>query len=360
MPKTKKILFSGGGTLGSVSPLLAIYDVLKEEKIYSFLWVGTSSGPEKNVIKKEGIKFIEMKGGKLRRYFSLLNFFDIFKIISDFFKSVSLIKKEKPDLIISAGSFVSVPLVWAAFLFRVNILIHQLDFRPGLANKLMAPFAKKITVSFKKSLKDYGKKAYFTGIPLRRNFLNNYQKENLKEELNLNINLPLVLVVGGGTGAEKINEMIFEIAPTLIKKTNIIHVCGKNKIKKVSRELEENYHQYEFLNPNLMAEYLKKADLVISRAGLGFLSELAYLKKASIIIPLPNSHQEDNVQVLIERQAALVFYEKNLSTFILSQEIEELLNNKEKRMRLGENIKESIKSGEDSVSDIIKIIKEII
>ncbi|MBU4014724.1 glycosyltransferase, partial [Patescibacteria group bacterium] len=164
----KKILLTGGGTGGSVAPLLAISDVgcrMSDVGKFKFTWIGTRNGVEKQMVQKENIKFISIASGKFRRYFSIKNFIDLFKIIFAFFQSLAILIKEKPALVMSAGSFVSVPVVWAAWLLRVPVLIHQQDVRHGLANKLMAPFANVITVTFEKSLADYGKKAVWTGNP---------------------------------------------------------------------------------------------------------------------------------------------------------------------------------------------------
>ena len=363
----KKIILTGGGTVGSVSPLLAVYDELRLRGDYDFLWIGSRDGLEKEIIARESIDFVGISSGKLRRYFSFQNFIDIFKIFFGFLESIFIIIKGKPDLIMSAGSFVSVPLVWAGWILRVPVLIHQLDARPGLANKLMVRVAKKISLTFEKSLNDYGTKAVWTGNPIRKSFLDkNLNVLEIKKELKLNLDLPLILVVGGGTGSKKINEIIISIVPNLIERAEIVHVTGKNRLeKKVSFKVPlkvpfQKYHQYEFLDADLMAKYLFVADLIISRAGMGFLSELAYLKKASIIIPMPNSHQEDNAQILSDHKAALVLHEKEIDKNILYQEIIKILENDDLRHDLEKNIGGAIKCGEEAVNNIIKIIEEII
>ncbi len=153
MNKSKKILLTGGGTGGSVVPLLAIVDEMKKQsdKEYNFLWLGSKKGPEKEMVEAENIRFRIILSGKWRRYFSIKDFTDLFKIKLAFWQSILIIIKEKPSLVISAGSFISVPVVWAAWLWRVPALVHQQDVRPGLANRLMAPFATVITVAFEKS-----------------------------------------------------------------------------------------------------------------------------------------------------------------------------------------------------------------
>ena len=163
--KPYKILLTGGGTGGSVAPLLAIAESLTMQ---DFLWLGTKSGPERKMVEEAGIKFKAISGGKLRRYFSFKNLGDIFKIKLGFFQSLFIMLKWRPNLVMSAGSFISVPVVYAAWLLRVPALIHQQDVKAGLANKLMAPFSKVITVAFEKSLADYGKKAIWIGNPVRQ------------------------------------------------------------------------------------------------------------------------------------------------------------------------------------------------
>jgi len=357
----KKIVLTGGGTLGSVSPLLAIFDKLENE--YNFLWVGSRNGPEKEIIKKEGIIFLEISSGKLRRYFSFKNFIDIFKIFFAFFESFFLLLREKPNLIISAGSFVSVPLVWAAWVLKIPVLIHQLDLRAGLANKLMAGAARKISVTFEKSLDDYGVKAVWVGNPLRDSFFKkDFDILELKKEFNLSLTLPLVLVVGGGTGAEKINEMILDISPEIIKNFELVHLSGKGKMKKkISLDDSlENYHQYEFLKPELMAKYLFMADIVISRGGMGFLTELSFLKKAAIIIPMLDSHQEDNAKILEDNQSVIVLSEKRINKKVLYDTIIKIWKDEKLKNNLEKNIGSVIRSGEESSSKFIKLIQEII
>jgi len=352
--KNKKILFTGGGTGGSVSPLLAIYDELKDASNYNFLWIGTKSGLEKEMVTKEGIEYKSINAGKFRRYFSYKNISDIFLIKIGFFQSLWIILKTKPDLIISAGSFISVPVVWAGWLLGIKIIIHQQDLRPGLANKLMSPAADIITVTFEKSLKDYGKKAVWTGNPIRRQFS---IKENLFKFKN---NLPTILIVGGGTGAESINVLVYENLDELTKYCNVIHISGKKRVIK-NKELiirNNNYKTFEFLDVDKMASAYMSSSLVITRAGLGVLTEVSLLGKPAIIIPLPNSHQEDNANIFKEKKAAKVLNQKELNKNIFLANIKELLNNKVKQEEYKKNIKKIFKK--DSNTAIIVQISKLL
>jgi UDP-N-acetylglucosamine--N-acetylmuramyl-(pentapeptide) pyrophosphoryl-undecaprenol N-acetylglucosamine transferase len=351
--KVKKIFLVGGGTAGSVSPLLAIAEELRLCSFYGscppksvsadvggfeFLFIGTKKGIEKQMVKEAGITYRAIAAGKLRRYFAWQNFIDIFKIKLGFWQAFFIILKEKPDLVISAGSFVAVPLVWAAWVLRVPIIVHQQDVRPGLANKLMAPFAKIITVTFEKSLADYGKKAIWTGNPIRRAKIT--EQRSQINNFNLKKDLPTVFIYGGGTGAEGINKLVEEGLDNLVAFCQIIHSTGKGKMI-IKRH--ENYHPCEFLNAEEMIAALNVADLVVSRAGLGTLTEISASGKPAIIIPMPDSHQEDNAALLLEKNAAIVLNQKILTVDEFVVAIRELLRNENKKQELSEKIKKIMK-----------------
>jgi len=356
-----KILLTGGGTGGSVSPLLAVASGLRMSDFgcrtsdvglwtYEFLWVGTKFGPEREMVEKTGIKFIAMPAGKLRRYFSLKNFLDPFKIIAGFFKSLFVILRFKPDLIMTAGAFVSVPIVWAAWILRVPILVHQQDVRPGLANKLMAPFANVITVTFEESLKNYGKKAVWTGNPVGFRMSDvGFRMSDFGKEL------PLILVVGGGTGAMEINKLVWESLEELTKFCQIIHVSGKGKGIRNQESGIRNYVSYDFLEHEKVIEIMKIADVVVSRAGLGFLTEISYLGKAAIIIPIPDTHQEDNARIFSKNEAAMVLDQKKLTARDFINKIRGLLKDETLRHKLSSNVAGVMKKGaSEAIAGIIK------
>ncbi len=346
--KKYKILLTGGGTGGSVTPLLAIYDELKNESEFEFLWLGTKFGPGKVMVEKAGIKFKAISGGKLRRYFSFKNFLDIIKIKIGFFQALFIMIKSRPDLIMSAGSFISVPIAWAAWVLRVPVLIHQQDIVAGLANKLMAPFAKIITVTFESSLKDYGKKAIWIGNPIRRELkINSLKTHN---------HLPVVLIIGGGTGAMAINELVKDSLSQLVKLCHVIHITGEKR--NISNTEIVNYKNYEFLDVEKMVEVLHAADLVITRAGLGFLSELSYLGKPSIIIPMPDSHQEVNAEFFKNRKAAIVINQKDLTAENFTHMIKDLLADEKILTNLSVNMAQAMKKGANQ--EMVKIIKSLL
>ena len=340
-----KIILSGGGTGGSVSPLLAVAEEIKRQNPETlFLFIGTKRGePEKEMAKINHLPYQGILSGKFRRYFSFKNIIDPILVILGFIQSLFIILKFRPWAIFSAGGFVAVPVCYAAWFLNVPIFIHQQDLTPGLANKIISPLAKKITVSFEKSLNDYPKeKTILTGNPFRAVILKGDNERAIKR-FNLRADLPVLLVVGGGSGAKKINQMIIEIISELVKFCQIIHITGKDKGEELKPDLEDEilvlnrYHQIDFLTREL-PDVFQIANLVITRAGLGVLTEISVLGKPSIIIPIPDSHQEVNARYFQEKEAAVIFQEKDFEPDVFLKIIKDLINSKEKLSLLGKNI----------------------
>lgn len=352
----KKVMLSGGGSGGPVIPLLEIAKELKRKDLnLDFVFVGTESGPERKMVADfPDMPFLSLPAGKLRRYFSVKNIVDIFYIILAFFKSFSLLNKEKPDIIISVGSFSSVPLAYAAFLLRIPILIHQQDVRAGLANRLMAPLAKTITAVFEKTLADYGPRAILTGNPVS---LADSEIE-FDEALNnfFHGDKPLVLVLGGGTGAIAINELIAKSKEKLVSFCKLIHLSGENK--NIETRALDGYLSFEFLSHDHLLAIMKKADLIVSRCGLSTLTEISALRKASILIPMPASHQEDNAEIFVKNGAAMLLEQKNLEADVFVEKVFDLLKNKEALLNYANNAYKVIKKGASET--IANIVLEII
>jgi len=359
----KRILLTGGGTGGSVVPVLAIYDELKKSSPDLNLevrWIGTAEGPEKILMERERIPFKTIKWGKLRRYWSWRNLIDPFFIKYGFFQSLFYLISWRPNIVITAGSFVSVPVIWAAWILRIPILIHQLDMRPGLANKIMSYFATTITVTFEKSLKDYGHKAVLTGNPVRGIIGNLVMpKKEAIEKLGFRRDLPIIVVLGGGTGSDFINMMVLENLPELLKKFQIVHITGKDRMHTADKNFDlPNYKAFEFLDTTGMLKSFTAADLVISRCGIGVLTELSHLGKPAILIPMPDSHQEDNAQVFADKKGAIVLHQKDLNAKIFLENILNIFNNPELRTELSQNIHGIIKTeAKGIVREIGKILK---
>ncbi|MFA6995494.1 MAG: UDP-N-acetylglucosamine--N-acetylmuramyl-(pentapeptide) pyrophosphoryl-undecaprenol N-acetylglucosamine transferase [Patescibacteria group bacterium] len=363
----KNILFCGGGTGGSVTPLLAVAEELWHENQgfdQKLIFVGNYDGPEREMVAAFNanigkMKYIPLISGKWRRYFSLQNFFDIFKIIIAYFQSFSLLRREQPGLIVSAGGFISVPLVWAAATKKIPILIHQQDVRAGLANKLMAPFARVVTVTFEKSLLDYGIKAIWIGNPVKQLSLADQELkiEAIKNKYSLLESKPLVLVVGGGTGSAAINNLIFRAASELSEFCQLLHLTGSGKLPS-NINGSDYYRIREIVTHQDILELMMAAEVVVSRCGLASLTELSALNKPAILIPIPKSHQEDNAAVFSRAEAAIVLNQNELTSEKLTVEIKRILNDATLKEKLKNNISKVIKKG--ATQNLTGIIEEIL
>jgi len=337
-----KVIFAGGGSGGPVSPLLAIYEQLKKiNPDIKGIWIGTKNGPEKKMIEPFNLDFRVVASGKLRRYFSVWNLVDPFKILLGIIQSLILLKQEKPDIVLSAGGFSAVPVFISAKLLKIPSITHQQDLQPGLANKIMAKVATKITVTFEKSLKDYPEyKTILISNPVRQHIFQASKNKALKI-FNLDAALKTILVVGGGQGATIINQTILKSLKKLLKDYQIIHTVGKGNLKAVDiMENKERYHAYEFLNTEIL-DAIAAADLVISRAGMSFFSELSVLGKPAIMIPI-SGHQEVNAQYFAKHNAVKVLYEKNLDSENLINLINNIFNNPSDLANLSRNISQMI------------------
>ncbi len=343
----ERIILSGGGTGGSVTPLLAIGESLKEAfpDRFEFHWVGTDTGIERRMTDSYPFVYHAIAAGKLRRYFSAQNFIDIINIIAGFFQSLNILIKLKPSLVISAGGFVSVPLAWAAKLLDIKVLVHQQDIRPGLANKLMSPCASLITTVFEKSLLDYGEKARWIGNPIRSAFKN----------LSLNTTQSnQILVLGGGTGSESLNRFVKNNIEKILEFAKVVHITGKHDVKSQLKNDLPGYQSYDLLDTVHVAKAINDADLVVTRAGLGTLSELSYLGKATIIIPIPHSHQEDNARYFSAHDAAFVLDQEYLNDEVFVAGLKKLILNMDERIKLATNMKQAMKQGANE--EIVKLI----
>lgn len=345
------IILTGGGTGGSVTPLLALVPELKSNGLTP-IWFGTRSGPEQEWVKVADIPYYSLSAGKWRRYFSIRNIVDPFRIILGFFQALRLLIQLKPKLVMTAGGFVSVPVIWAAWLLGLPIIVHQQDIRPGLANRLMAPFANIITVTFKKSLEDYGKKAILTGNPVRREF-----KEIIKVQKQPQTKKQ-ILIIGGGTGSQALNELVKKTIGELIKLGRVTHITGQQADADLFALANDQYQPVRFLGSEEIAQVMYQADLVIARAGLGTLTELAYLKKPSILIPMPASHQEDNARYAEEQGATVVMAQTKLTPEFFLKTITQLLTNDEQHQRLSLAISTLIKP--EAEKEIIRVIVQTI
>ena len=360
--RKKLVILSGGGTGGPSTVPLALGQALRrKDKDINFIFVGSNPSLEKKlfaqIFKELTIEYKVFPAGKWRRYFTWQNFFDVFRVLYAFVLAYIWFKKVKPDLFISAGSFASVPLAWAAKLRGIKIVIHQQDLRPGLANRLMAKTADLISTAFEQSVKDYGRKAIWLGNPLLQEQLSQDLSSQLLQELNLKKEEPVLLLVGGASGAIALNKLLVEALSFLPSNWQIIHQTGSGKTIAVSRL---NYYQFETLAHEDFHALLNRADIVLSRAGLGSLTEFSALAKTVVLIPMPQTHKEDNAQYFALKKAALYWPQAELTGEVLAHKLLSLWHDKEQRRMLQENIKQlmPLQAATNGASLIYKLIYE--
>lgn len=350
----KKIIMTGGGTAGHVTPNIALMPKLKELG-YEIQYIGTENGIERKLIEEEKIKYHIISSGKLRRYFDIKNFTDPFKVIKGVFEAKLIIKKEKPDIVFSKGGFVSVPVVLGAYFNKIPIIIHESDITPGLANKISMPYATKICVTFEEAMEHINKnKAVLTGSPIR-NELFKGSRIKAKEFCGFKDNKPVILVTGGSLGSRIINECVRESLEGLLKNFNVIHLCGKGNLDK-SLKVVEGYAQFEYIKEEL-SDLMQLADIVISRAGSNTIFELLALKKPNILIPLSakasRGDQILNANSFKKSGYSKVIEEENLNALNLLEAIEEVNINKATYI---ENMSKS--KQRDSLGKIVSLIEE--
>ncbi|HIU88033.1 MAG TPA: undecaprenyldiphospho-muramoylpentapeptide beta-N-acetylglucosaminyltransferase [Candidatus Avilachnospira avistercoris] len=279
----KRIVLTGGGTAGHVTPNLALVPELRARG-YEILYIGSYKGIEKELITKAGISYKAISSGKLRRYFDLKNFTDPFRVIRGYFQSRKIMKEFKPDVVFSKGGFVAVPVTFAAKKLGIPVIAHESDMTPGLANKLSAPSAVKICCNFPETLKFLPKeKAVFTGTPIRSELLKGDRKKGL-ELCGFDEEKPVLLVIGGSLGAVHINDQVRAVLDELLKDFQIIHICGKGNLDE-SLSNKQGYIQFEYVDKELK-DLFAAADIMVSRAGANAISEILALRKPNLLIPL--------------------------------------------------------------------------
>ncbi len=365
----KTIVFTGGGTGGHVFPGIAVAEKLlldKDKTSFNVAWIGSNSGMEREILNRYNISFHSIPAGKFRRYFSIKNFIDIFKIIAGFIVSIFLLKKLKADILFSKGGFVTVPPVIAAKLLKIPVISHESDLDPGLATRINGRFSKKILFAYKETLEHWENKKtnqtlLVTGNPVRSEIMSVEilrSKEKIRKQYNISDDRKIILVLGGSQGALEINNMIKEIIYDLTKNYFIIHQMGEFSYKKS----EINNYITTALFHEEFPEILAAADIVVSRAGAGTLWENGILGKPSILIPLgfgsSRGDQVRNANFFGKNSAAIVLKDDDTGALNLLLEIDNLLNNKKKLNKLEENVK--LLCNRNSADQIVNIIyKEI-
>lgn len=350
----KRIILTGGGTAGHVTPNIALLPRLKELQ-YDIHYIGSYNGIEKELIAPFQIPYHGISSGKLRRYFSVKNFTDPFRVLKGFHEANKLIRTLKPDVIFSKGGFVSVPVVMASKHNRVPVIIHESDMTPGLANKLAMSSATKICCNFPETLEHLPKeKAVLTGSPIRQELLSG-DREAAKKFCGFTSDKPVILIIGGSLGAAAVNKAVRSILPKLLENFQIIHLCGKGKLD-ASLAGIDGYVQFEYIQKELK-DLFALTDIVISRAGANAICELLALHKPNILIPLSaNASRGDQILNArsFERQGfSIVIEEEKLTDDLLLSEINRLYKDRERFISAMKN-----SDMQNSIETIINLIEK--
>ena len=327
----KKILLTGGGTAGHVTPNLALVPYL-EKAGFKIQYIGSYEGIEKSLVEKAGIPYTGISSGKLRRYMDIRNFTDPARILKGLREARKYMKHNRPDVVFSKGGFVSVPVIFAASELHIPIVIHESDLSPGLANKLSIPRASKICYSFPETQKYLaGSHAVHTGLPVRKELSQGISAEGLRM-CGFTGGKPVLMIIGGSLGSAAVNEAVRKSLDGLLNTFDVIHVCGSGKTDP-SLENIPGYVQLEYAGEEL-AHLFAAADVVISRAGANVINELAALKKPSLLIPLgTNASRGDqllNADSFLKRGFADVLKEEDMTQETLMAKVMSVFDNREK------------------------------
>lgn len=328
----KRIVLTGGGTAGHVTPNLALLPALRAAG-WQPRYIGSHTGIERELVSAQGVPYEGIDSGKLRRYASWQNWTDPLRVLRGVGQAYRSLARDRPDAVFSKGGFVSVPVVVAAALHKIPVIVHESDRSPGLANRLTFPFAARICTSFeesaqhlRQSLRRRPERVVFTGSPIRPDLLRG-DRTRAEQRFGLDPALPLVLVVGGSLGARAINECVFELARALPADLQLLHVCGKGNVD-AGLQHTPRYHAVEYLQAEF-GDVLARADAVVTRAGANSLAELLQLRKPALLIPLPaaasRGDQLENARVHVERGYGLLLEQEQLSRERLQAAIVELL-----------------------------------
>lgn len=345
-----RIVLTGGGTGGHLIPLIAVARKIKEKvPDAEFLFVGPDGKMEKEIMEKAGVRAKKILAGKIRRYFSPLNFLDVFKIPIGIVQALFHLLAFMPDAIFSKGGYGSLPVVIAGWIYRIPVLIHESDANPGMANSVLAKFAKRVAVSYPEAEKYFpADQVVLTGNPVREDITRG-DASRAREKIHFTESKKVIFVVGGSQGSKFINDKLLNILPELLHKYQIIHQTGENNFKEVEHvagELgiksgREGYYPIAFYGDEI-SDILALSDLVISRASANTVSEIAACQKPAILIPLSSAagdHQRMNAYSIAKNGGCVVLEEGNLGEHMLMAKIDEIMNNEELRAKLSQNIR---------------------
>lgn len=351
----KKIVMTGGGTAGHVTPNIALFDSLQKDG-YEIHYIGSYEGIEKGLIENKKIPYYGISSGKFRRYRSWKNLTDPFRVLHGFFQARRLLGRIRPNVVFSKGGFVSVPVIMAAKTRHIPVIIHESDLTPGLANKLAMPSATKVCCNFPETLPYLPKeKAVLTGSPIRQELLHG-NKQAAKDFCGFTGDLPILMVMGGSIGSVYINNAIRGCIDTLLTKYQIIHLCGKGNIDESLKD-KKGYAQFEYISENL-PDLFAAADLVVARAGANSICELLALHKPNILIPLSrNASRGDqilNANSFAKQGFSAVLEEEEVTSEKLMATIDDVMAHRSKYIDAMKN------SGQmNAIETIMGLIEEV-
>ena len=351
----KKIVLTGGGTAGHVTPNIALLPSLQEAG-YEITYVGSYDGIEKRLIADFDIPYVGISTGKFRRYLDPKNLTDPFRVMKGFVQAKKFLKEYQPDVLFSKGGFVSVPVVRAAASLHIPCIIHESDMTPGLANKLCIPVAKNVCCNFPETLKLLPEnKAVLTGSPIREELSRGDRLAGLNM-CGFTANKPVIMVIGGSLGAANVNKAVREALPGLLEDFQVVHLCGKDKMDNLLLTTP-GYKQFEYIKAELK-DLFAMSDLMISRAGANSICEILALRKPNILIPLSaaasRGDQILNAKSFEAQGFSIVINEDDLTTNLLIDKVHELYFNRQTYMETMSNSTQL-----DSIKTIMKLIEDI-
>lgn len=352
----KKIVLTGGGSAGHVTPNIALLPSLQEAG-YEITYMGSYDGIEKKLIGDFELPYVGISTGKFRRYFDLKNLTDPFRVVKGFSEARKFLKGYRPDVVFSKGGFVSVPVIRAAASLDIPCIIHESDMTPGLANKICIPVAQKVCCNFPETLKMLPEdKAVLTGSPIRAELAQGNKLAGL-DMCGFHANTPVIMVIGGSQGAANVNKAVREALPSLLGDFQIVHLCGKDKVDNLLLNTP-GYKQFEYIKAELK-NLFAMADVVISRAGANAICELLALKKPNILIPLPASSSRGdqllNAKSFEAQGFSIVINEEELTSELLVDKVHELYFS---RQTFRDAMNESGQM--DSIRTIVQLIEEAV
>lgn len=351
----KKIVLTGGGTAGHVTPNIALLPGLKELG-YEIHYIGSYEGIESKLIADFDIPYYGIATGKFRRYMDPKNLSDPFRVIKGFTEARKILKQIQPDIVFSKGGYVSVPVVRAAASLKIPCIIHESDMTPGLANKLCIPVAEKVCCNFPETMQYIPEeKAIITGSPIREE-LSKGNKIAALDLCGFDANTPVIMVIGGSLGAANVNKAVRDALPELLKDFQVVHICGKDKIDNMLLTTK-GYKQFEYVKAELK-DIFAMSDVVISRAGANAICELLALKKPNILIPLMAGSRGDqilNAKSFESQGYSKVLMEDDITNQLLVDTVHELYFNKRTYIEAMSNSHQ-----QNAIKTILSLIEETV